>query len=329
MIDVRDAVRGGELKPNRKLGQCFLTDKNIAARIVEAAGLAPGDHVIEVGPGVCALTGLICERAGTVTAVEIDRRLTGVIERSMSGYGNFSLINADILKVALSSLLPPDMPRQTGALPPLGALSPTGGALQPGASSPPETHIPSIKLISNLPYFISTPVMTRLFEEFSFVGKAVLMMQKEVSDRMLAMPSAPNYCMLTVFANYYGTCRRLFTVPPHCFIPQPGVESAVMLFEARIPGANTAIGVSDEIRASSRSMFFKTVRAAFASRRKTLANGLIHAGLVTGRRQAQEILARANIGADARGESLGVREYINLSRELAMASYEAKKVFVY
>jgi 16S rRNA (adenine1518-N6/adenine1519-N6)-dimethyltransferase len=260
------AVTGGEIKPLRKWGQNFLTDRSVAQRIVQLADLTPDDHVIEVGPGVCSLTGLLCDRAHSVTAVEIDGRLTQKINEAMTPYNNFTLINADILTIAPNLLIPP------------------GGGFQKK----------NIKFISNMPYNISTPLMTRLFEEFAFAGRAVLMMQREVSDKIIAKPSTPDYCMLTVFANSFAAPERAFFVPPHCFAPQPAVGSAVVAFDAHEKAmADTVSG----------ELFFRVVRAAFASRRKTLENCLVRAGLAASRPEAAGAIARAGISAGARGES--------------------------
>ena len=279
MNDVREAIRRGEIKPNRKLGQNFLTDKKIAAQIVNAAELTPDDHVIEVGPGVCALTGSLCEQAGSVAAVEIDRRFAQTIGDATSRFDNFSLIIGDILDISPDLLLPQD-----------------GGKNR------------TVKLVSNLPYYISTPFMTRLFEEFTFVRKAVLMMQTDVSRKLLANPSTPDYCMLTVLARQYYALKKLFTVAPHAFVPQPNVESAVMLLDARQTPLNEA--------AADRDMFFRAVRAAFTSRRKTLANSLLLAGLASARSEAEKAIAVAGIAAGARGESLEAGEYAALARVL-------------
>lgn len=247
--------------------------------------MTPGDHVIEVGPGVCALTGLLCGRAQSVTAVEIDRRLTDSISASMSVYDNFRLVNADALTVPAELLLPPD----------------------PGATAEAR-----VVLVSNMPYYISTPIMTRIAEEFSFVDRAVLMMQREVSDKLLAGPSEYNYCMLTVIINAFFSVKRLFTVPPHCFAPQPGVESAVMLLKKHARENSVINAVCERERA----MFFQVVRAAFARRRKTLENSLIHAGLAAGRVHANDAVARAGIDVGARGESLDARAFAALARAI-------------
>ena len=276
MIDIREAIRSGAIVPNHRLGQCFLANREVAANIIKAAELTPGDHVIEVGPGVCALTEMLCEQAGSVTAVEIDRRLSDTINGVMARYKNFTLLTANILDIAADQLLPP---------------------------------VGDIVLVSNMPYSISTPLMTRLFEEFTFVKKAVLMMQTDVSRKLLAEPSTPDYCMLTVFARLYCSPKRLFIVSPHSFAPQPNVESAVMLLKAR---RTPLIGNGPD-----RAMFFRVVRAAFASRRKTLDNSLLLAGLASGRAQAEKATALANIPPGARGESLNAAQYAALAQILA------------
>ena len=282
MIDVKKAVKSGDIVPNKKLGQCFLTDGGVAGRIVGAADPAPGDHAIEVGPGVCILTGMLCERAGSVTAVEIDKRLAAKIGPAMSGYGNFTLINADILKISPDALLPRDAE---------------------GAGSGRR-----VILVSNMPYYISSRIMARLFTEFDFVDKAVLMMQSELAHKLLSKPSEPDYCMMTVLANSFYKPELLFHVPPHLFTPQPGVESAVVAFCA----SETPPCAGPE----ERETYFRVVRAAFSARRKTLENCLIGAGLAQGRGQAACALASARIKSGARGESLGVSEFAALARAL-------------
>ena len=311
MIDVREAIKSGEIIPKRTLGQCFLTERSFAERIVRAAELAPGDHVIEVGPGVCAITGLLCEQARTVTAVEIDNRLTKVIGSSMSRYDNFRLVNADILRVPADLLLPGNEPPHSADLTDGGdkeRFKSYGGF--PGSRAGKEGDTASrIVLVSNMPYYISTPIMTRLFEEFSFVDMAVLMMQREVADKLAARPSTGNFCLLTVLAQSFCQPEKLFSVPPHCFTPQPGVESVVMALTARRPPAFN--------NAAEKRIFFQVARAAFARRRKTIENSLMFAGLAQNRAQAETALARADIPPGARGESLGFSEFASLARVLA------------
>ena len=281
LADIRDAVKKGELAPKKRFGQCFLNDAGVAERIVNVLDLAPDDHVIEAGPGACSLTGLLCERAGSVTAVELDRELMPNIDKAMARYSNFRLINADILRVPPESLLP------------------EGGLLPKGR----------IKFISNMPYNISTPIMTRLFEEFAFVGKAALMMQSEVSDKVVAQPSTDAYCLLSVLACFFAVPERAFYVPPHCFTPQPGVGSAVVVFHAHGEAPEFASWADPVMR----GMLFRVARAAFAQRRKTIENSLLHAGLAADRGAAADIVSRAGIRAGSRGEALSAGQFAALA----------------
>ena len=353
MTDVRNAVKNGIIKPNRNYGQCFLADEKIAEKIVNAAELTPGDHVIEVGPGVCALTAMLCERAGSVVAVEIDAGLTQTIGEIMAPYKNFKLISGDILRVAPEELLPCGGPGAESAAESCGLIperaddrgeifavpgresapggSPCGG---PGAESaaagicatPEREHASGgstwpaddiddlltrparrIVFVSNMPYGISTQLLTRLFVEFTFVSRAVIMMQKEVCDKLFARPSTKHYCLLTVLADSFGEREKVAAVAPHFFAPQPGVDSAVVAFCAR---------EAPIVAAADRDAYFRVVRAAFAHRRKTLANCLVHAGLARDRAAAEAAAAQAGVPPAARGESLGALEFAALTRAL-------------
>jgi len=287
LIDARAFIRNGAIKPSRGLGQCFLTDANVAKRVVDAAELTPGDHVVEVGPGVCALTALLCERAGTVIAVEIDGRLTETIKAATAAYDNFVLIQSDFLKVDAGALRPP----ATSMAAPRRAV-----------------------FVSNIPYYISTHILTRLFEELTFINRAVVMMQKEVAGKLLAKPSTAQYCMLSLFAGLYCKPEKLFSVTPQSFAPQPKVDSAVVLLDARTAPS----GLFDSERAAvERNMYFRIVRASFSNRRKTLENVLIHSGLAEDRARASDLVKSAGVAEKARGESLDVYEFAALARVLA------------
>ena len=277
-MDVRGEIKKGAIRPVKSLGQNFLTDAEIAGRIVEAAELTKEDAVIEVGPGLGALTALICEKAGQVIAVEIDRHLIPRISANMAGYGNFELIHDDILKIPFDELY-----RRVA---------------KPAR----------VKVLSNLPYYITTAVMMRFFEESPQPEKMVFMMQREVADRLVAKPSTKAYGSLTVLTNYYAQPHRAFYVAPHCFVPQPDVESAVVVLDVRdVP----PVPVPDK------AFFFGVVRAAFAQRRKTLVNCLISAGLIPKDRVfAEALFAKAGIDVLARGESLTMSEFATLTELL-------------
>lgn len=277
---IKEIFKNSGFKPKKSLGQNFLTDGDIAGRIAELAEITPDDHIIEVGPGVCALTETLCAKARRVIAVEIDRRLVPIINAKMLRYGNFNLINADALSVSADLLF--------------------GGA---SADIPKK----NVKFISNMPYNISTQLMTRLFTEFTGVGKAVLTMQREVADKILAPPSTAEYNAVTVFADSFAKASRAFMIPQHCFTPQPRIDSAVVVFDAR-----------DEAAAAAPygGTFVAVVRAAFANRRKTLENCLLHAGLAPDRPSAANALAQAGLPRIARGESLSCAQFETLAKIL-------------
>ena len=287
-MDVRKEVKSGGIKPIRSLGQNFLVDSTIAAKIVEAAELTKQDDVIEIGPGMGALTGFLCQQARTVTAVEIDKYLIPKISELMLPYDNFRLIHADILKVSMQDVLPERF-RMNDVF-----------AVQAIRSG--------LKIISNLPYYITTPVIMRFFEEGIKPEKMVFMMQREVADRLVAKPSTKAYGALTVIVNYYAAPSRAFLVSPHCFVPQPDVDSSVVVLNVH---ETPPVELMDE------AFFFKVVKAAFSQRRKTLINCLIHAELIAkDRKLAAELLQNVGLSENVRGEALNIFEFAKLSNEI-------------
>ena len=278
---LREAVRSGEIRPRKSLGQNFLIAPSYAERIADAADIGPQDTVIEVGAGLCALTWPLCRRAGRVVAVEIDRFLVPKILQEMRGAQNFRLVHGDILKTPLESLLQGEEAR-------------------------------AYKVVSNLPYSISSQVIMRFLEEpaeGARPSRMALMVQKEVADRLAAHPATKAYGALTVAVNFYAVPRRVFSVPPHCFVPQPGVDSTVVVLDAYS---------EPPARVADRRLFFAVVRAAFAQRRKTLENCLMHAGLLPqARHAAAAALEDAGVRPGARGEELSVEEFAAVANTIA------------
>ncbi|MDR1059815.1 MAG: 16S rRNA (adenine(1518)-N(6)/adenine(1519)-N(6))-dimethyltransferase [Clostridiales bacterium] len=397
-MDLRQSIKSGDIRPAKTLGQNFLADRNIAGKIVAAAELCPGDHVIEVGPGLGALTGLLCERAGFVTAVEIDRHLLPTLRERLSAHRNVRVIHGDILKIPLAELLEAPGPggaegsgpgvagrgdRPCGSLH-CGLSAVASGVAAGGAGrgdrpcDGPDGHAGNdsndhagnarasndsnghagnahasdaaraaagagnaghgasaagamrLKLVSNLPYYISTPIMMRFFEEGAGIEKMVLMMQKEVAARLTARPSTKAYGSLTVAAGYYAAPRLAFSVSPRCFVPQPGVESAVVVLDAKAAAASGAAGRARDgagagaggarLSPEAEAMFFRVVKAAFAQRRKTLENCLIQAGLLPPEREAAaRALAAPELGLTPgiRGEALDLNAFMRLAAALA------------
>ena len=310
-MDIRKAVKAGEVRPTKSLGQNFLIDAYVVDRIVSAAELDKSDLVIEIGAGAGALTKRLSQQAGFVVAVEIDRHLINIIERVMSPYKNYMLVNGDILKLDIHKLLEtlgaPEAP--LGTQPAARSLAPALALALASAPAPAPKH-PRLKIISNLPYYITTPVIMKILEGGLAPAKMVFMMQKEVADRIVAHPSTKAYGALTVSVNYYTKPRKLFSVPPHCFVPQPGVESAVLAFE---PHDKVPVELLDK------QNFFTVVRAAFAQRRKQLANCLIHAGLLpNGRESVRRVFEGIGMPLKVRGEELSIHEFAQLSNAICV-----------
>lgn len=252
------------LQTSKRLGQNFLVNEDVVAAIVAAAAIEPGDAVLEIGPGIGTLTQGLAEAGAAVTAVELDARLVTVLGQTLAGYDNVRLVHGDILKVDISR----EMTKEP------------------------------YKVVANLPYYITTPILMRLLEQRLPVSLLVTMVQKEVAERMVAEPGGKDYGALSVAVQYYTAPEIVFTVPPSAFIPAPAVESAVIRCAVR---AVPPVAVADE------RMFFRTVKAAFAQRRKTLANGLKAAGLPPA--AAAEVLAAAGIDGNRRGETLSLAEF--------------------
>lgn len=261
-------LRRFNLHADKKLGQNFLISKDVVRRIAAAAELAEGDAVLEIGPGIGTLTQALAETGADVTAVELDRRLLPVLDKTLEGYSNVRVINADVLELNVNEAM--------------------GGK--------------TFKVAANLPYYITTPIIFALLEKKLPVERMVVMVQKEVAERMTAAPGGKEYGALSVAMQYYTEPELAFIVPPDCFIPRPSVDSAVVACKNR---TTPPVDVCDE------KLFFKVVKAAFSLRRKMLSNALKNMGITA--QQAQEWLALAGIDPKRRGETLSLQDFANLT----------------
>ena len=262
----------------KKYGQNFLTDENVLEKIAAAAQVTEEDCVLEIGPGVGTMTRYLARQAGKVVAVEIDRNLIPILEETLAGYQNVTLINEDILKVDIVKL----------------AEEKNGG------------H--PLKVVANLPYYITTPIIMELFESHAPIKSITVMVQKEVADRMQVGPGTKDYGALSLAVQYYSLPRIIANVPPNCFIPRPNVGSCVIhLTRYEEP----PVRVKDERR------MFGLIRAAFNQRRKTLVNALSNAPeLSLTKDQITEVLNRLEISLSIRGEALTLEQYALLSDKL-------------
>ena len=273
---IRKLLEENGFRFSRAMGQNFLIDPSVPARIAEAANPGPEDGVLEIGPGIGTLTVRLAERAGRVCCVELDRTLLPILDRTLAGCGNVTVVSGDILKTDLVELVEGE----------LNGLRPT--------------------VCANLPYNITTPVLTRLLESGLFESVTV-MVQREVARRICAEPGTPDYGAFTLFAQYHAETRYLFDVPPSSFVPPPKVTSTVVRMERRsAPPAEV----------KDREMFFRTVRASFAQRRKTLANGLSSAFPLS-KQETGEILRSCGLNEKVRGETLSLTQFATLADRIA------------
>lgn len=259
----------------KKFGQNFLIDEGIVNKIVREAGVTKDDFVLEIGPGIGTMTQLLCEQAGGVAAVEIDTNLIPILKETLAEYDNVTIINEDILKVDIKKL----------------AEEKNGGK--------------PIKVVANLPYYITTPIIMGLFESNVPIDSITVMVQKEVADRMQVGPGTKDYGALSLSVQYYSKPQVVINVPPECFIPRPNVGSAVIrLTRYKEP----PVKVKDE------KLMFKLIRASFNQRRKTLANGLNNSPEINfSKEEITAAIESLHKGPSIRGEALTLSEFAALS----------------
>lgn len=259
----------------KRFGQNFLIDSNILENIISAAGITKNDFVLEIGPGIGTMTQYLCETARQVVAVEIDKMLIPILRDTLSEYNNVEVINKDVLKVDIKSL-----------------------AEEKNNGKP-------IKVVANLPYYITTPIIMGLFESGVPIESITIMVQKEVADRMQTGPGSKDYGALSLAVQYYAEAQVVLNVSSNCFMPRPNVDSAVIkLTKHKIP----AVEVLDE------ALLFKLIRASFNQRRKTLVNGLKNSSeLDFSKEQILEAIHSIGKDENIRGEKLTLSEFAMLS----------------
>jgi 16S rRNA (adenine1518-N6/adenine1519-N6)-dimethyltransferase len=286
------------IKPKKSLGQNFLVDGRVIRRILDAASVAPDDLIVEIGPGTGALTESLVKRAGYVMAIEADPRLVLDLRQRVAAE-NLRILEADALALDWGSIL--DDAAEAGR-----HASAVGRAeITPGAAQPAE---PRLRIIANLPYYISTPIIQRLVAQHDRLFDMILMLQDEVVDRIVSGPGGRQYGYLSVLVQYYCEVEKVFEVAPSAFRPAPKVQSAVIRLTLR---RRPSVAVTDEAR------FFALVRSAFAHRRKTILNNLrtAEAGLKL-TSSPEDALARAGIDPRRRPETLSLEEFARLSAAL-------------
>ena len=262
----------------KKFGQNFLIDTHVLEKIISAAGVTKDDMVLEIGPGIGTMTQYLAEHAKRVVAVEIDSNLIPILEETLAGYDNITVINDDILKVDITAL----------------AQEYNGGR--------------PIKVVANLPYYITTPIIMGLFESNVPIDNITVMVQKEVADRMQVGPGSKDYGALSLAVQYYAEPYIVANVPPNCFIPRPGVGSAVIRLTRH---QEPPVDVKDA------KLMFRLIRASFNQRRKTLLNGLANSPeLSFSKEQITSAIEKMGLPASVRGETLTLEQFAHLSNLL-------------
>lgn len=262
----------------KKFGQNFLIDEHVLNKIISAAELTKDDYVIEIGPGLGTMTQYLCEQAGKVTAIEIDKELIPILSETLSEYDNIEIINADVLKLDLLELIRKNTNNKC-------------------------------KVVANLPYYITTPIIMTLLESRLPIESITVMVQKEVAQRMKVQPGTKDYGALSLAVQYYCEPYIVANVPQNCFMPRPNVDSAVIRLTTH---KEPPVKVIDE------KLMFKLIRASFNQRRKTLVNGIKNFNeLSYTKEQVTEAIVRAGFDENIRGEALTLEQFARLSDEFS------------
>lgn len=262
----------------KKFGQNFLIDTHVLDKIIDASGVTEDNFVLEIGPGIGTMTQYLCERAREVVAVEIDKNLIPILSDTLKNYSNVTVINEDILKLDICKL-----------------------AEEKNQGKP-------IKVVANLPYYITTPIIMGLFESHVPIDSITIMVQKEVAERMQEKPGSKEYGALSLAVQYYAKPEIVANVPPNCFMPRPNVGSAVIRLTRH---EKPPVEVEDE------KLMFRIIRASFNQRRKTLANGLNNSPEIHLPKEViQESIVSLGVPENIRGEALSLEQFAELSNEI-------------
>ena len=265
-----------KIKANKSLGQNFLIDDAAIEDIVGGANIGKDDLVIEIGPGLGSMTALLVERAKKVICVELDKKMIKILNDRFIAYGNIELINEDVLKLDLNSLIKEEKEKN---------------------------QIKDVKIVANLPYYITTPIIMKLLEENLDIASITVMIQKEVADRLIEIPSGKNTGAITYTVYYYCESEKIREVENTCFIPMPEVTSEVINLKLR---KEPAVKVKDK------KVFFNIIKSAFMQRRKTLLNALVNTGVFKSKEEAAEILRKLNLREDIRAEKLTIEDFARI-----------------
>lgn len=266
-----------QIKANKSLGQNFLISQEVVNAIVESSQITKEDLIIEIGPGLGTLTKYLVEKAGKVICIELDKKMIKILEDRFSLYENFTLINQDVLKVDLQELIEKEKQNK---------------------------EIKNVKIVANLPYYITTPIIMKLLEEQLDLESITVMIQKEVADRLIAIPGEKETGAITYSVYYYAQAQGILEVPNSSFIPEPEVTSKVIQLTIR---------KEPPVKVNAREVMFRIIKCAFMQRRKTLLNALVNTNIFNNKEQGTQILEKLGIEVNSRAENLTLEDYARIT----------------
>lgn len=278
--ETRYIMKKYSIKANKALGQNFLISQNVVENIVESSNIGDNDLVIEVGPGLGTLTKYLLEKAKKVICVELDKKMIKILEDRFKLYENFELINQDILKVDLKNIIKEEKEKN---------------------------NIANVKIVANLPYYITTPIIMKLLEEELDLESITVMIQKEVADRLIAVPGEKNTGAITYTVYYYAESEGILEVPNDLFIPEPEVTSKVIKLNIR----NKA-----PVEVKNKEVMFRIIKCAFMQRRKTLLNSLTNAKVFLNKEEGINILKELNLEESVRPEMLCLQDFADIANKI-------------
>ena len=269
-------IKKYKIKANKSLGQNFLIDDTVIEDIVGGASIGKDDLVIEIGPGLGSMTALLVEKAKKVICVELDKKMIKILNDRFIADDNIELINEDVLKLDLNKLIKQEKE---------------------------QNEIKDVKIVANLPYYITTPIIMKLLEEKLDIASITVMIQKEVADRLIEIPSGKNTGAITYTVYYYCECEKIREVENTCFVPMPEVTSEVI---------NLRLRKEPAVKVENKKVFFNIIKSAFMQRRKTLLNALVNTGVFKSKEEGAEILRKLNLREDIRAEKLTIEDFARI-----------------
>ena len=278
--ETRFLMKKYHIKANKSLGQNFLISNEVVEKIVDCSNISKDDLVIEIGPGLGTLTKELLEKAGKIVAIELDKKMLSILKDRFSLYHNFSLINKDVLKVDLNKLIKEEKEKN---------------------------GFKRAKIVANLPYYITTPIIMKLLEEKLDLESITVMIQKEVADRLVAIPGEKDTGAITYSVYYYSEAESVLEVPNNSFIPEPEVTSKVIKLNIRKEAP---------VEVKSRKVMFRIIKCAFMQRRKTLLNALVNAKVFLNKEEGLKILKELNLDENIRAEKLNLQNFADITNKI-------------